>query len=128
MEKIEFDFDDLFKIEETEIIKMDVFEYANKAKDLLNHISNEYSKAWTSRRLEEDEYPEESICDKCKGCGTFKNKHTDELDECQQDREYGECYNRFCDVEQFGIEVEAFIEDILQLSYVDEFTTTHLIE
>jgi len=65
------------------------------------------------------EFPNESICDKCEGCGMFKDEN-DEERECQQDKEEGECYHRYVDLEQFGQEVENTLDDLFELITVDQ--------
>jgi hypothetical protein len=114
-----FSFDDLFNLKEEpqEPINMAKDEFVAKTKKLLNYIADQYGKGWQSRRLTEEEYPEESICDKCKGCGTFK-LHSEDA-ECTIDHEQGECYVRYFDAEEFGLEVETCLDDIYELLYVD---------
>jgi len=112
-------FDDLFDLKEEiqEPINMAKDEFVAKTKKLINYISDQYNKGWQSRALKEEEYPEESICDKCEGCGTFKYKGEDA--DCVADREEGECYIRYFDAEEFGLEVETCLEDIYELLFVD---------
>jgi len=114
-----FSFDDLFDLKEEiqEPINMTKDEFVAKTKKLLNYISEQYSKGWQSRALKEEEYPEESICDKCKGCGTFKLNGEDA--ECVIDHEQGECYVRYFDAEEFGLEIEASMDDVWELLHID---------
>lgn len=42
-----------------------------KTKLVLTKIYNSYSQGYMNRVLTDEEYPEESICDKCTGCGLF---------------------------------------------------------
>jgi len=72
-------------------------------------IWDEYGKAWSNRRLTDNEYPPEEICAICTGCGNF-NREDGEIGECNQDKMEGECYHRVFDAEQFGQEVAAFLE------------------
>lgn len=113
------DFDNIFSIKEEiqEPINMGKDEFVAKTKKLLNYIADQYSKGWKSKRLTEEEYPEESICDKCTGCGTFKFNGKD--DECVADREEGECYVRYFDAEEFGLEIESTMDDVYEIIYVD---------
>lgn len=64
---------ELFKIEPepTEPKKMDSIEFFEKTKLVLTKIYNSYSQGYMNRVLTDEEYPEESICDKCTGCGLF---------------------------------------------------------
>lgn len=112
-------FDDIFNLKEEiqEPINMSKDEFVEKTKKLLNYISNQYSKGWHSRRLKDKEYPEESVCDKCTGCGTFKLNEEDA--ECVADREEGECYVRYFDAEEFGLEIEATMDDVYELLFID---------
>ena len=114
-----FSFDDLFDLKEEsqELINMAKDEFVEKTKKLLNYISDKYGKGWKSKRLTEEEYPEESVCDKCTGCGTFKFKGEDE--ECVSDREEVECYVRYFDAEEFGLEIEATMDDVYELLFID---------
>lgn len=114
-----FSFDDLFDLKEEpqEPINMAKDEFVEKTKKLLNYISDKYGKGWKSKRLTEEEYPEESVCDKCTGCGTFKFKGEDE--ECVSDREEVECYVRYFDAEEFGLEIEATMDDVYELLFID---------
>ena len=113
------DLDNFFNMTEDkqEPINMSKDEFVEKTKKLLNYISDQYCKGWQSRALKDEEYPEESICDKCTGCGAFKLNNEDS--ECVRDYEQGECYVRYFDAEEFGLEVEAIIEDMFELLYVD---------
>lgn len=112
-------FDDIFNLKEEiqEPINMPKDEFVEKTKKLLNYISDQYSKGWQSRRLKDEEYPEESICDKCTGFGTFKLNEEDA--ECVADREEGECYVRYFDAEEFGLEIEATMDDVYELLFID---------
>jgi hypothetical protein len=117
-----FSFDDFDKLMNTkeepqEPINMPKDEFVEKTKKLLNYISDQYFKGWKSKRLTEEEYPEESICDKCTGCGTFKFNGED--GECVADREEGECYVRYFDAEEFGLEIEATMDDVYELLFID---------
>lgn len=112
---------ELFKIKPQELHKMSQNDFVEKTKAVLNKICNSYCQSWQSRRLMDEEYPEESVCDKCTGWGKFiKNG---EEKECVQDREQGECFYRFCDYEQVGIDLEANLEDMFDLLSVDEIIT-----
>lgn len=106
-------FESLFTGGKEEFQKINQSDFNQQSVKILERLGTEYSKAWASRPLKDDEFPDESICDKCTGCGTFKIN--DEEKECYQDREQGCCYHRFFDVEQFGIEVETEIENIYGL-------------
>ena len=114
--------EDLFKIEPQEPYKMTQKEFVEKTKTVLNKICNSYSQGWQSRLLRDDEHPEESVCDKCTGCGIFTDNGDEK--ECVQDREQGDCFHRFCDYEQVGMDLEAHIEDMLDLLSVDEIINT----
>lgn len=112
-------FDDFFSLKEEihEPVNMSKNEFVEKAKKLLAFIENSYGKGWQNRVLKDGEHPEESICDKCKGCGTFKLNEEDA--ECFIDHEQGECYVRYFDAEEFGLEVETCLDDIYELLFVD---------
>ncbi len=110
--------EDLFNIEPQKLRRMDQKEFIEKTKSVLEKIYNSYSQGWQSRVLTDEEYPEESVCDKCKGCGIFL-ENGEERD-CVQDREWGGCFHRFCDYEQVGMDLENHIEDICDLLSVDE--------
>ena len=110
--------EDLFKTEPHEPYKMNQKEFVEKTKSVLEKIYNSYSQGWQSRVLIDDEYPEESVCDKCTGCGIFL-ENGEERD-CIQDREQGDCFHRFCDYEQVGMDLENYFEDICDLLSVDE--------
>jgi hypothetical protein len=114
--------EDLFKIEPQEPYKMTQKEFVEKTKTVLNKICNSYSQGWQSRLLRDDEHPEESVCDKCTGCGIFTDNGDEK--ECVQDREQGDCFHRFCDYEQVGMDLEAHLEDMFDLLSVDEIINT----
>lgn len=97
-------------------------EFVEKTKAVLEKIYNGYSQNWQSRVLSDDEHPEESICDKCTGCGIFL-ENGEERD-CFQDMEQGDCFHRFCDYEQVGIDLEDHLADIFDLLSVDEIVAT----
>jgi hypothetical protein len=44
--------------------------------------------------------------------------------ECVQDREQGDCFHRFCDYEQVGINLEAHLKDMFDLLSVNEVINT----
>lgn len=112
-------FNDIFNIPEQEKqqINMSKDEFVQKTKDFLNYISSKYCNNWKSRRLKDEEYPEESICDVCTGCGIFKMNG--EEAECVADRIEGECYVRYFDAEEFGLEIEEKLDDMYKLLEVD---------
>ena len=89
------DIDDFFNTKEEiqEPINMAKDEFVAKTKKLLAYIESSYGKGWKDRSLKEEEFPKESICDKCTGCGTFKLDGEDA--ECTRDFEEGECYESF---------------------------------
>ena len=86
-------------------IEMDKNEFYEKTHKMLNIIDNIYSKGWQNRSMQKSDYPEESICDKCTGEGV----HKEGVGQCFQNKEYGECFIRFCDYEQIGIELEEYL-------------------
>ena len=114
--------DDLFKIEPHEPYKMSQKEFVEKTKAVLTKIYNSYLQGWQSRVLKDGEHPEESVCDKCTGCGLFMDNGEEK--ECVQDREYGDCFHRFCDYEQVGMDLEAHLSDMYDLLSVDEISDT----
>lgn len=119
------DLDDFFKIEKGDIdsilgTKMSQEDFVEKTKSLLSRIASNYCTSWESRPLKEDEYPDESVCNKCTGCGTFLDEGWEK--DCHQDREQGECYHRFCDYEQVGIAIEDNLEAIYELLSVYKIT------
>lgn len=83
---------------------------------VLEYIAKAYNDSWHKRRLEDGEFPDQSICDKCKGCGEFKSINGDVL-ECIQ--HYSEddafCYHPYQDAEEFGLEVQAIIVDVYSI-------------
>lgn len=63
---------DIFKIEEEiEPIKMTSDLFFKKTKELLKKIDDCYCESYERVRLTEEEFPNESICNACKGFGTF---------------------------------------------------------
>jgi hypothetical protein len=114
--------DDLFKIEPQELYKMSQKEFVEKTKAVLNKICNIYSQGWQSRVLRDGEHPAESVCNKCTGCGLFMDNGEEK--ECVQDREQGDCFHRFCDYEQVGMDLELHLEDMFDLLSVDEIVNT----
>jgi hypothetical protein len=114
--------EDLFKIEPQEPYKMSQKEFIEKTKSVLNKICNSYSQGWGSRVLIDGEHPEESVCDICTGFGLFMDNGQEK--ECVQDREQGDCFHRFCDYEQVGINLEAHLKDMFDLLSVNEVINT----
>ena len=114
--------DDLFKIGPQEPYKMSQKEFVEKTKAVLNKICNSYSQGWQSRVLRDSELPDESVCDKCTDCGLFMDNGEEK--ECVQDREQGDCFHRFCDYEQVGMDLESHLEDMFYLLSVDEIVNT----
>jgi len=109
---------DIFGTEPSEPIKMSQQEFVEKTNALLIKINNAYSQAWQDRPLKDSEYPNESVCYKCTGCGVFQMD--DEERDCFINYERGECYHRFCDYEQVGVDIESLIFDTHELLSVDE--------
>jgi hypothetical protein len=107
-----------FKAEPKEPRRMSKEDFVKQTKLLLDKLHKSYFGAWANRSLEINEYPNGSICDKCKGCGEFIDK--DETKECFRDDEQGQCFHRYCDYELVGIELGERIDDILGLLNVDE--------
>jgi hypothetical protein len=118
--------EDLFNIEPQEPYKMSQKEFVTKTKDVLEKIYNAYSQGWQSRVLRDGEHPEESVCDKCIGCGIFIENGEEK--ECVQDREQGDCFHRFCDYEQVGMDLETHLADISDLLSVDEIVNSYNIK
>lgn len=112
------EFEDLFKTSIEIPIEMSESEFYEKTKKLMQIFDSSYSNAWINKPLADSEYPEESICSKCTGCGIFKKNDT-EL-ECIQDKIEGMCYYRYCDYEQLGINVETHLNSIYELLTVDK--------
>lgn len=114
-------FDEILNLkdEDNETIEIDAKEYFDKTKSLLMSIDAIYGKAYKNRGLKDSEYPEESICDSCKGCGIFKKDDGEEY-ECNIDYEEGECYVRELDLEEFAIEMECEMENVWSLLFVDK--------
>lgn len=113
--------DDIFKTlqsEPEEPYRMSQKDFIDKAKAVLNKICNAYSQAWESRILEDGDFPEEDVRDKCAGYGVFVVNGEER--ECWQDGETGDCFYRFCDYEQVGIDLETHLSDIFDLLSVDE--------
>ena len=91
------------KNEGEEIIKMTPDEFVKKTKVILQQFDKEYATSWYNRKLYDAEY-DLAPCEKCKGCGSFKNG--DKEIECVQDREQGECHQRLFDHELFTSSIE----------------------
>lgn len=105
---------DLFKVSEPiELPKIKQSEFNSLATKVLESIATSYNLSWHLILLKDEEFPDERVCDKCTGCGEFKAVNGDIL-ECRQ--HYSEddayCYHRYQDAEEFGIEVEAQLENI----------------
>lgn len=109
--------EDLFFLNNSEIAELEVVmskdDFVKKTKELLEGIHQDYSNAWQKRVLGDGEHPEERICEKCTGCGIFILG--DEQVECVQNEEDGCCFFRFCDYEQFGIDIEQRFTKIYEL-------------
>jgi hypothetical protein len=101
-------FEDLFKLEEVKPNIVPKDEYFKESKKILESVASAYHSAWFSKPLEEAEYPEQSVCDNCKGCGNFL--YEGEKKECFVNYERGECYHRVCDYESIGILIEGLLE------------------
>jgi hypothetical protein len=116
--------DNLFLVEKPSPVYMNKEEYFERTQQLFRYISMKYSNSWQNRRLLESEFPDESICNKCKGCGNFQDENGDVL-ECRQ--HYSEndayCYHRYWDAEDFGTEVESQLQELHNLLCVEGFTT-----
>ena len=112
--------DDLFKIEPHEPYEMTQKDFIEKTKTVLEKIYSAYLQGWQSRVLRDGEHPDESVCNKCSGCGLFMDNGEEK--ECVQDREQGDCFHRFFDYEQVGMNLENHIEEITDLLSVEQLS------
>jgi hypothetical protein len=114
------DFNELFSldIQPDEDVEMDKDEYLTKSTQIFSIVDTEYSKAWVKVRLNDGEYPDESICDKCEGCGSII-VNGEEV-ECIANREEGECYRIVFDSEQFGNSMAQIVDDIWDLLSINK--------
>jgi hypothetical protein len=119
------DVDDFFNSEPEQPNIMDSEEFFNKTKKLLTNFLNNYSQAWINRSLKDNEFPDESVCEKCTGCGSFKMENGEE-GECFQSNSGDGCYQRFFDYEQFGLEAETHLDEIMELVSVDKINSINL--
>lgn len=111
--------DDLFdfKDEPSVPIVMTKDDFVSKTKKLLTHIDTLYGKGWQTRALTDSEYPVQSVCDLCKGCGTFRGDGEDA--DCVVDYEDGQCVTRYFDSEEFVFGIEECLDDLCELMVVD---------
>jgi hypothetical protein len=100
-----------------ELPKIKQSEFNALATKILENIAQSYYRSWHTRLLKDDEFPDENICDKCSGFGTFINGEL--RSDCFQDKEQGWCYHRYQDAEEFVTEVEVELENIYRLIGVD---------
>lgn len=100
-----------------EVPKIKQSEFNHRVINVLENIAKRYYESWHTRPLKDEEFPEESVCDKCTGCGTFVNREF--RSDCFQDREEGWCYYRYQDAEEFGKEVEVELENIYGLLNIE---------
>ena len=111
----------LFELEPQEPIEMNQEEFFEKTKAVLGKIMDSYSLAWQKRVLQDDEYPQESVCENCKGCGKV-NCNDGKERQCYQDYEGGYCTYQFCNYEELGIDIELCTPDVLDLLSVDKIS------
>ena len=97
-------------------------DFLSKAKILLKQIIDSYDGDGVKFvELTEDEIPNKSVCDNCKGYGTFI-KHGQQQD-CVMDRENGACLHRFYNhnqKEEVFSTVDANISLISELLSIDK--------
>lgn len=105
--------DKLFDIDDIDVPKIKQSDFNTLAVKIFNNIASSYSESFVSKQLKDGEFPDENVCDKCTGCGTFILG--DENKECFQDKEGGACYYRLQDFNGFALEVEAQMEDIWKI-------------
>lgn len=90
-------------------------QYLKTSKTIFETISNSYSSSFKKEHLTDEQFPDESVCDKCKGCGTFINGGIET--DCYNNPEYGYCSYTYFDSELF-IEnfnnVMPMLDDLLQ--------------
>lgn len=106
----------------SELPKVKQSEFNKCATKVLENIAKIYTQSWHTRPLKDEEFPDESICDKCTGCGTFTVN--DEVKDCIQDIEQGLCYHRYQDAEEFCLEVETELENIYGLIGIEIVSDT----
>jgi hypothetical protein len=112
------EFEDMFNCKPSEPIRMDKADFVEKTKSLLESLHEIYFKGWVRRVLTTDEYPGENVCENCKGCGVFIENGEEK--DCYIDYEMGDCYHRFCDYEQVGMDLELKLDNIIDLLEVNE--------
>jgi len=95
-------------------------EYFKRSQKVLESISMSYSNSWGSIRLSDGEYPDESICEKCKGFGICKINGEEK--QCKQDRIEGECFYDYFDSEDFILSIESQMEELHNLLGIDGIT------
>jgi hypothetical protein len=112
--------DDLFDFTDEPMIPivMPKDEFVVKTRKLLSHIDTLYGRGWQTRALTESEYPVQSVCDLCTGCGTFTLDGV--LADCVVDYEDGQCVTRYFESEEFGLGIEECLDDLYELLMVDK--------
>lgn len=73
--------------------------YLKTAKSLFETISYIHSSSFKKEHLREEQFPDESVCDECKGCGIFINDGVET--DCYNNPEYGYCSYTHFDSELF---------------------------
>jgi hypothetical protein len=110
---------DIFKLEEEiEPIKMTSDLFFKKTKELLGKINDCYSLSYEKTELTEEEFPDESNCNACKGCGTFG---IEEVKECFIHEDCNDvcCYHIAFHHELFKATFEDLLESIYEILKVD---------
>jgi len=114
--------DDLFDFTDEPLVPivMSKDAFVTKTRKLLSHIDTLYGQGWQTRALIESEYPDQSVCDLCKGCGTFTLDGVDGVAaDCVVDYEDGQCVTRYFDSEEFVLSIEECLDDLYELLLVD---------
>jgi hypothetical protein len=112
--------DDFFNVDSPpiELISMDKDEYFTQSQRIFNSIMVDFTMAYHRQRLHDNDYPDQSVCDMCNGCGNFMLDG--EETECFQNKEAGECYYSYFDSEGFRDSMELKLESISDMLQVYE--------
>lgn len=100
---------------------MDSKEYLKDTKELLNKCLYIYNQAFIKNWIKEDTIINPDICDKCNG-NNNNIKINNEIIECFQDREEGDCFYMQFDKDGFIEDFNQLFEDIMALIQIDKLT------
>lgn len=102
---------DFFDLKEVLVQKnvINISGYYKKTQEIFEFLLKEHSNCWQRRSINNEEYPDEEVCKKCKGIGIYREG----IGQCMFNND--DCFIQFFDGELFTEQFESKIDEICNL-------------